>query len=175
MKMHSKKGFTIVELVIVIAVIAILAAVVIPTFSGIVRRANESAALQEARNEYTAYLGDRTDMDNIGDLLIVVDGEYAFKVVAGQIEAEVLDFDDVKDQYETEDLTKYQGNVDEYTATEDNAPVSGKTYYTKASGKYNTVESGLTEFGDGVTYYEKASVIKTLDFGDVSVAIYAAK
>ena len=36
MKKMNKKGFTIVELVIVIAVIAILAAVMIPTFSGIV-------------------------------------------------------------------------------------------------------------------------------------------
>ncbi len=44
--MKNKKGFTIVELVIVIAVIAILAAVLIPTFSGVIQRANESSALQ---------------------------------------------------------------------------------------------------------------------------------
>ena len=36
----SKKGFTIVELVIVIAVIAILAAVLIPTFANLIRQAN---------------------------------------------------------------------------------------------------------------------------------------
>ncbi len=47
--MKNRKGFTIVELVIVIAVIAILAAVLIPTFSGIIQKANESAAMQEAR------------------------------------------------------------------------------------------------------------------------------
>ena len=47
MKMN-KKGFTIVELVIVIAVIAILAAVMIPTFSGIIDKANQSAAQQKA-------------------------------------------------------------------------------------------------------------------------------
>ena len=40
---NNKKGFTIVELVIVIAVIAILAAVLIPTFSGIINKANQSA------------------------------------------------------------------------------------------------------------------------------------
>lgn len=34
-----KNGFTIVELVIVIAVIAILAAVLIPTFSNLVKKA----------------------------------------------------------------------------------------------------------------------------------------
>lgn len=52
MRRNNKKGFTIVELVIVIAVIAILAAVLIPTFSGIIGKAHESAALQEATALY---------------------------------------------------------------------------------------------------------------------------
>ncbi len=42
MKKKIKKGFTVVELVIVIAVIAILAAVLIPTFTNIVKKANVS-------------------------------------------------------------------------------------------------------------------------------------
>ena len=56
MKKMNRKGFTIVELVIVIAVIAILAGVLIPTFSGIVTKAQDSKALQEARNIYTNYV-----------------------------------------------------------------------------------------------------------------------
>ena len=56
MKKSNKKGFTIVELVIVIAVIAILAAVLIPTFSNVISKANDSAALQNARNTYTEYI-----------------------------------------------------------------------------------------------------------------------
>ena len=52
MKRNNKKGFTIVELVIVIAVIAILAGVLIPTFSGIIDKANESAAVQRASAAY---------------------------------------------------------------------------------------------------------------------------
>ena len=47
---NNKKGFTIVELVVVIAVIAILAAVLIPTFSSITNSARESAAMQEAKS-----------------------------------------------------------------------------------------------------------------------------
>ena len=53
MKKTNKKGFTIVELVIVIAVIAILAAVLIPTFTNVVKKANDSACLQAMRNEMT--------------------------------------------------------------------------------------------------------------------------
>lgn len=62
MKNNKKKGFTIVELVIVIAVIAILAAVLIPTFSNVVDKANKSATLLEARSKYTALLAD--DMED---------------------------------------------------------------------------------------------------------------
>ena len=52
MKRNNKKGFTIVELVIVIAVIAILSAVLIPTFGNIIENANQSAAVQEANAAY---------------------------------------------------------------------------------------------------------------------------
>ena len=54
MKHTNKKGFTIVELVIVIAVIAILAAVLIPTFTNLVKKANESKDTQLIRNLNTA-------------------------------------------------------------------------------------------------------------------------
>ena len=54
MRKSTKKGFTIVELVIVIAVIAILAAVLIPTFTGIIRKARESTDIQLIRNLNTA-------------------------------------------------------------------------------------------------------------------------
>ena len=56
MKRNNKKGFTIVELVIVIAVIAILSAVLIPTFGGITDKAKNSARDQEAKNAFTNYL-----------------------------------------------------------------------------------------------------------------------
>ena len=47
--MKNKRGFTIVELVIVIAVVAVLAAVMIPTFSSIVKNANISSDTKTAR------------------------------------------------------------------------------------------------------------------------------
>ena len=71
MKNTKKRGFTIVELVIVIAVIAILASVLIPTFSNIVTKAKKTAALQDARNAWVEYVakvisGETTD-ENVAE------------------------------------------------------------------------------------------------------------
>lgn len=44
MKKTNRKGFTIVELVIVIAVIAILAGVLMPTFASVVKNLNTALA-----------------------------------------------------------------------------------------------------------------------------------
>ena len=84
MKKNNKKGFTIVELVIVIAVIAILAAVLIPTFSNVVDKANDSADLQAARNLYTEYLA-VVDAQP-ADVVFVKGGTQYFKFTKGQID-----------------------------------------------------------------------------------------
>ena len=85
MKKLNKKGFTIVELVIVIAVIAILASVMIPTFSGIVSKAQESAARQQATSKYHAALAYATT-DNInGDGWYINSGSYWYIVDGGAI------------------------------------------------------------------------------------------
>lgn len=88
-KVNNKKGFTIVELVIVIAVIAILAAVLIPTFSGVVEKANKTAALEKAKNALTAVLTENNG--SIGDAhFAVVDGDktYWFAYADGSVKEE---------------------------------------------------------------------------------------
>ena len=52
--MNKKKGFTLVELIIVIAIMAILAAVAIPSFSSIKESANAKADLSNAKTIATA-------------------------------------------------------------------------------------------------------------------------
>lgn len=84
MKNTKKRGFTIVELVIVIAVIAILASVLIPTFANVVKAANKSKALQEARNAWVEYVasvvsGEKTDANVDESKVNAIEvGEYKF-------------------------------------------------------------------------------------------------
>lgn len=74
-KKNNRKGFTIVELVIVIAVIAILATVLVPTFGDVISKANDSKLLQNLKNEYTAYTIE-AGADVQGDIIIKLDGKY---------------------------------------------------------------------------------------------------
>ena len=83
----NKKGFTLVELVIVIAVIAILAAVLLPTFATVIENAKVSSATQKAQNALkdfftrVATISTTDQVDVIGDLkdyiLVVENGEGA--------------------------------------------------------------------------------------------------
>ena len=93
MKRNNKKGFTIVELVIVIAVIAILAGVLIPTFAGITSKAKKSAALQEARNLYTEYLSVKDG--DVEDTVYVKIDDFYFEVKNNQINDEPVEAKDL--------------------------------------------------------------------------------
>jgi|GEM_PF-3210167 len=78
MKTMNKKGFTLVELAIVIAVIAILAAIMIPTFGAIIEKAEKASAYQEAMNAYReAYalvLADDGVIADAGETVTAVEG-----------------------------------------------------------------------------------------------------
>jgi prepilin-type N-terminal cleavage/methylation domain-containing protein len=72
-----KRGFTIVELVIVIAVIAILAAILIPTFSGIIKKANIASDTAMAKNMNTALVmadSEGNVPEDMGDVLFILYG-----------------------------------------------------------------------------------------------------
>lgn len=54
MKIHSDKGFTLIEILIVIAIIGILVAIAIPQFSAYRIRSYNSIAVSDLRNAATA-------------------------------------------------------------------------------------------------------------------------
>ena len=100
MKRSTKKGFTIVELVIVIAIIAILAAVLIPTFASLIQKANESKDTQLVRNLNTALKTDGKEHKTMQDAL---DAAEAFGYDVGKINASATDneilWDSVNDAF----------------------------------------------------------------------------
>ncbi len=75
MNKKTKKGFTIVELVIVIAVIAILAAVLIPTFASVIKKANLSNDQSMIRNMNTTLAMEvipESKFDYAGDAILAL-------------------------------------------------------------------------------------------------------
>ncbi len=128
----NKKGFTIVELVIVIAVIAILAAVLIPTFNSVITKANESAALQEAKAaESIVLLTENGDVNNAKYYYVVYDdNKYTTPKYVFLYDAQNSKFFEVVENIITEgklggDLKDKKTN-DAYLSSEKNKDVSTK-------------------------------------------------
>lgn len=76
----NRRAFTIVELVIVIAVIAILAAVLIPTFASVIENAENSNAKQEAANAYKEYMAENIQYEDIPS-------EFIYEAESGKVVA----------------------------------------------------------------------------------------
>ena len=69
----TKKGFTLIELIVVIAIIGVLAAILVPTMLGYVRKSKLSSAGSTASSVYKAINSTLTELDEEG---IDVGGAY---------------------------------------------------------------------------------------------------
>lgn len=90
-KKNLRKGFTTVELVIVIAVIAILATALIPTFSGLINSANETKDMNAARQAYNDYMLKKAQTGGADDTYYIHSGDHYYLVTKGKLDTKAVD------------------------------------------------------------------------------------
>lgn len=137
-KTNSKKGFTLVELVIVIAVIAILSAILVPTFSSVIGSANKTKLESAIRANIVEFLSENTT-----------------EAAASAIDEAT--FEGVLDSSKTYYYTYKNGALEEVSAPDDASSysdfVGGNTTYTikwsNSTGWTTGTKWGTTSTGTG--------------------------
>lgn len=87
-KVKNKKGFTLIELIVVIAILAVLAAIIIPTVAQNIASANQARDLANARSAFaTASIAVLTGTipDGAGPAGLVAGQPCTFNVLGGLI------------------------------------------------------------------------------------------
>lgn len=144
---NKKKGFTLVELIVVLAILAILAAMLVPALTGYIDKANEKKVVAAARQYYVAAQTVTTDAyaSNVKLTSIKANGGTNGTTVTeiGINEAAVSNLDDVRWDEDYKQLAEMKkGDTAEFAIDKDTHKITSATV---VSAGYKAVYTSTTD------------------------------
>ena len=178
----NKKGFTIVELVIVIAVIAILAAVLIPTIAGLVKKANATADTQlvsDLNTAIAAYVNGALDGDETGiKEALAAAAEFGIDVTKINVKAEGNEilYDSVNNVFcylnsgkiEYVDGSEHTVENAKYWVIDDEINTTYSTYYYGTEDIVSETSTSICLTTNGTDLIVNAPYADVYHYGDVA-------
>ena len=141
-KLKNKKGFTLVELIVVLVILAILAALLVPALTGYIDKANDQAIIAKTRSLVMA--AQTLESEAYGKAKTDADGKVTYK---HPTPAEVGALAEVTD-----------GQIVVTYSTENDGKITNLAYTDKTGRKcefdgtnYEVTKSNTTVAGSGVT------------------------
>lgn len=138
-KLKEKKGFTLVELIVVLVILAILAALLIPALTGYIDKAKNKSIVAETRQVVMAAqtLADekyaKKDANYSADITFGENGDVSLKEVAELAEVDVNNINDITCNGATVQTVKYTSSAKTCTYTKGNT--------TGTDGAYDVVKN----------------------------------
>ena len=145
MDKNKKKGFTLVELIVVLAILAILAAMLVPALTGYIDKANEKKILATARQYYVAsqtVVSEAYANDTYIDKIYKEDGMIKMEIREGRNMSSGTDIVNIEDQ-------EYKWIKDFISLAELNDEYS---FYFEIGEDYNIFMSKVTAKGKTAFY-----------------------
>lgn len=170
---NNKKGFTLVELIIVIAVIALLAAVLIPTFSSLIQKANQAKDEALVSNLNKAIALSTEKYDTVYDVLGAVKENAGFDVA--KISASVSEHEILWDSVNYCFVYKTEKGITGIPDTQTNKDVKDYQYWRFVNNYADIKDSAYSVYWYGAALRKRVTVKVGFDAGEASVATITYK
>lgn len=162
MTKKNNKGFTLIEVIVTIAIIALLVAVLIPTFSGLVESADEKRAIMECRNTVTA--AQTLNIDHFDNPGLVTTTSIKEKA---KLNGELISYEQIQGNIDHLQITSGKWTVT-YCKNWETCSQHTKLYTTTKTNNPTEPEPTTTHFYIGNTTQYKVNSdgdLATYDFG----------